>query len=378
MGARTVRQLFTSCLFLILILNLAACGSRGGELVAAGDPAASPTPGQPEDGQLNADGVPAGNDDAGNDDAGNDDAGNDDGENAAAVPPAKGVDPLINVPEACQSYARSKCELQHSCHPELSPLPPPDRERCERTEMSRCTAHLGFAGSTFTVEALAQCEQDMRAADCARLRGGYVNVESCLTGPGSLAAGVPCYHDHQCQSGLCYDGSSQGCEACAEDAGGRAPPWDQATGIENVGDPPSDDGRCKNRLLRNVDGSCQPFPGQEGDPCDDGCDALAGLACELSPTEPSVCTAGRLLSVGSPCGGESRGFCEPGTGCYSLSDLGTGNCKAFLLEGETCSELEFTSHWCDFGLKCDDELGMCVPSTSVIQPPSPEALGCGR
>lgn len=259
---------------------------------------------------------------------------------------AGGAGQAVLPPPVCDRYASTRCRLLEDCLPKPEWIGSVTREEwCWQQEAALCTSEFELPGSSLDAAAVEACTVELEESDCAKLRGTVGGVLGCLPGPGTLGLDEGCIRSHQCESGVCR-GLGNGCSRCIENSGYELP-WLVYEGIEQLGEPPSEERQCKNPLLTLVEGLCQWR------------ESTAPLA---------------TIPLGGNCGGQVLATCAPGLHCASRSDLGTGNCAAWLMEGEPCSRAEY---WlsCEPGTSCPLPAGACTRMAFTAVPSTPRA-GC--
>ncbi|HEY3821647.1 MAG TPA: hypothetical protein VGL81_30985 [Polyangiaceae bacterium] len=278
------------------------------------------------------------------------------------------------------------------------PLPPADElARIQGRFETLCHQTLALPGVTATAASLETCVSAILTDGCNAL---HETNGPCSFVTGSLAAGVSCVTDAQCQAGYCSLGPAitSACgtcgsvvglgascgvgESCGPDAvcyatvggesclaiqtvgaGGACPtaqtvceaglfcvaavctaPAGQGTSCE-------EDVQCAGSLVcpaAAVPSSCAP-PSGAGGPCNGTPDCTAGLVCDATTRQ---CAGVTWASAGQACGGTTVclvGTCNVGAGT-------TGTCPAVIPDGQPCDTTgTSTTTTCDTFATCANE-----------------------
>ena len=107
--------------------------------------------------------------------------------------------------------------------------------------------------------------------------------------------------------------------------------------------------------------SASPFSiGHAGDACDDRTlTCLPSTSCTDGTCTPIECPVEGCHDLGSLCGTPLSGgltdnvYCELGSRCKKMNDLGRGTCTPYAADGETCGD-DWAGPPCLFPARCVD------------------------
>jgi hypothetical protein len=243
-----------------------------------------------------------------------------------------------------------------------------DAATCAARAKLSCSMVLNAAGSSLTPQVLDDCAKALSGVSCEDLLNRKPPA-ACRPKPGSLANGVACGIDNQCQGGYCKTNGECGvCSARAAAGGSCEANQDCDYGLDcankvcvTAGGPGAicDTTHPCRADLSCAGGACAtPLgPGAKCINLKHDCEPEKGYYCH--PTN-LVCTAVKQAKLGEACGALANNdyaLCVSGSKCSGVG----GTCMAPLADGATCA---LTGPGCQAPASCVD--GLCKisdPST---------------
>jgi hypothetical protein len=241
------------------------------------------------------------------------------------------------------------CEKQFDCYPTAAAYGYSDVDACTDQVQAQLEAILAAPGVTYGAADWLACELARSSLSCTDLllsrHYGAPELPECDMPPGTMADGLPCMFDEQCQSEQCVLKNGVGCGICRAGVG--------AGQLCSEGVPCAEGLVCRNTSSSSAENRCTQVAAI-GEPCSDDT-----LCIHESPCSEGVCPPPALGKEGAPCGPQLLSWqCYPGYDC----DQDAGTCKALDVPagiGEACVEYSY-GPWCKGGAVCRDSV--CVPS----------------
>jgi hypothetical protein len=273
-------------------------------------------------------------------------AGGDDGTGGSGGGAIECVDDIdcIGFVATCET---SRC-VAGACVPEPSPAGTPCDDGYFCSEGDQCAGGECIPGAPRDCGAPSSCSV------------GYCNEasKSCagvaVEDGAPCDEGDPCIQGAACKGGVCGGGTKLDCSGfdgpcsvglCAADGQCATAPANEGAACPLGGSDPCQGGVCGG-------GSCNPTPGPDGTPCDDGlyctsADACVGGACQggapvVCPS-PGGCFVGQCDEANKAClvvTGNDGAACDDGSVCTSSSTCSAGLCVGGIAanDGGACED----------------------------------------
>jgi hypothetical protein len=236
---------------------------------------------------------------------------------------------------ACNDYERAACQNLAQCDSvEMEIEFAGSVDSCVASFGPQCATAFTINGTGVTPSTLEACASATSDEACADYLG-QVSPAACALPPGTLANGVPCFEDAQCQGGECNFGTTTGVPA-ESDAGAacgtctQKPSSPPATGCEAAGCPHGQACVTSVTPTGGETSACVTAVAQ-GTPCGTSAPCQSGLVCGSTTEAEPTCQPPPV--AGQPCLGAT---CANGLLCGN-----DGNCAApqFISLGGSCSLL---------------------------------------
>jgi hypothetical protein len=254
----------------------------------------------------------------------------------------------VSTQQACNQVAQALCDALDRCAPVFVQEQYGDATTCvSRTSLS-CMSDQALPSVARTPDDLVRCAQAEPGISCPDALAGKL-PSACETKPGSLANGVACGSNLQCQSAYCN--KTDACGVCGPRQGANGPCTvndgcmtglvcanktcvtpAELGGTCNLPSQPcradlyctaaNGPGMCAARMAAG--GSCADNPG-------DACDVFKGNICN---TADHTCLIIAIAKGGEMCGIVNKAACVGGIA--PCSGLLTGICANPAQDGEAC------------------------------------------